>query len=348
MGFLKAYDLAVIDQLSIPISRTAGVVWFGAFLLFLASAITYLFGIDWWWMIVAVGIVVSQTLIITYWGDAKYGTIANVIILAGCILGYGHWSFNAMVDREVKQFWDSIPAKQTKVHDKVIYDLPPIVSRWIDQTNIADQQFVQAIQLKQKGKMKTTPDGGWMSVQAEQFIKTANPSFLWVAEAEMAPYIHLAGRDKYKDGKGHMLIKLLSLFPVVNAEGAEMNQGTLVRYLAEMVWYPSAVTEEYLRWEQLDSSSARATIKYGGITTSGIFEFNKDGLPVRFKAERYYTRQERATLERWVINIDPSSYQLLDGIMIPTQASVTWQLDEGAFKWYILEITEATYYLSNH
>ncbi|WP_165267468.1 DUF6544 family protein [Fodinibius halophilus] len=341
MGFLKAYNLASIDQLVLPISRTSGLIWLGAFLLFIASVFLYLFQIDWWWIIAAVAVIVSQALIVTYWEDAKFGTVANVIIMAGGILGYGHWSFNAMVDRELDQFWNGVASEQTEGDGKKIDDLPPVVQKWLNQSDINNQE---AVKLNQKGRLKTTPEGSWMLVEADQYVNVDSPEFLWIADVQMASYIHLAGRDKYKDGKGHMLIKLLSLFPVANAKGAKIDQATLVRYLAEIVWYPRAATKEYIEWEQIEERKARATIENEGIITSGIFEFNKEGMPVQFEAERYYSRKEGATLETWLIDIEPSSYRVFDGMKIPTKASVTWQLDDGEFTWYLLEITDATYY----
>jgi hypothetical protein len=66
--------------------------------------------------------------------------------------------------------------------------------------------------------------------EAEQWFKTEEPGFIWVAKVKFAPGIHLAARDKYEDGRGQMIIKLLSLIPVSRAEGKEIDQGAMVRY----------------------------------------------------------------------------------------------------------------------
>jgi hypothetical protein len=46
---------------------------------------------EWWWIFSASGIVISQYLIIKDWHSAKYGTIANVIVLIITIIGFGVW-----------------------------------------------------------------------------------------------------------------------------------------------------------------------------------------------------------------------------------------------------------------
>jgi hypothetical protein len=39
-------------------------------------------------------VLLSQFLIILYWSEAKFGTLANIIILAGITLFYAHWRFH--------------------------------------------------------------------------------------------------------------------------------------------------------------------------------------------------------------------------------------------------------------
>jgi hypothetical protein len=56
---------------------------------------------------------------------------------------------------------------------------------------------------------------------------------------------------------------------------------------------------------------------------------------------RYYDKA--GVMKPWIIHIDESSYKPLGGFVIPTKASVTWQLDSGDFTWYELEINSAHY-----
>lgn len=86
MGFAKAFGLAEIQQLKLPISKTAGVLWLGAALLFLATSIDFYLMWKWWWVLALAGVVLSQILVIIYWKDAKFATIPNIIILIGALL----------------------------------------------------------------------------------------------------------------------------------------------------------------------------------------------------------------------------------------------------------------------
>lgn len=66
------------------------------------------------------------------------------------------------------------------------------------------------------------PEGDWMRVEAEQYISTNPPGFIWKAGVK-SPFLHFSGRDKYENGEGHLLIKLFSLIPVVDAKGKEID-----------------------------------------------------------------------------------------------------------------------------
>jgi len=348
LGFIKAFGIAEVDQLTRTISEPAGLFWLIASLLFLISGGLFFNEQSWWWMAVLPGILILQVLIFMYWQDAKWGTILNVIILAGCLLGYGNWDFQAMIDREKDSFFNRQSKEPRKVKKDQIAGLPPIVQLWMDNSGMTGTERINSIHFRQKGTMKTSPEGSWMPVEAEQYVKTVSPGYLWIADVEAAPYIHLSGRDKYVDGRGHMLIKLLSLVPVADAKGKEIDQGSLLRYLGEMVWYPGAALEPYVRWDEVDDTRAKVTMSFGDITASGIFEFNKMGDPLRFEAERYYDRKEGATLETWVVDIGAGSFKTFDGLRVPTVAKVTWKLPGGDFTWYKLEISDLKYNYIHH
>jgi hypothetical protein len=89
MGFAKSFKFAEMSQLTQPISKPHGLLWLTATLLFVATLPIFLLRKDWWWIIAVVAILISQYLIIIAWQDAKFGTVANVIILILCIIGYG-------------------------------------------------------------------------------------------------------------------------------------------------------------------------------------------------------------------------------------------------------------------
>jgi hypothetical protein len=94
LGFVKAFGLGEISQLTAPISRPVGALWLLSTLLLLAYASMFLFGFRYGWLVGAAAVVLSQVLIIMYWNDAKFGTIPNIVILLVVLVSYGHYAFN--------------------------------------------------------------------------------------------------------------------------------------------------------------------------------------------------------------------------------------------------------------
>lgn len=88
-----------------------------------------------------------------------------------------------------------------------------------------------------------------MPFKAEQYFTPQQPAFVWKAHVKMMPLVYMNGRDKFENGKGEMLIKALSLVNVVNEGGdTKINESTMLRYLAEMCWFPSAALNEYTKY----------------------------------------------------------------------------------------------------
>ena len=104
LGFAKAFGLAELPQLTQAISRAMGVVWLGAALLMLATALAVVVAPRWWWAIGAGALLVSQLVIVGSWSDARFGTIANALVLVGVVAGFlarGPFSLHAAYERAV-------------------------------------------------------------------------------------------------------------------------------------------------------------------------------------------------------------------------------------------------------
>ena len=85
LGFVKAFHLTEVNQLTSPIGKGTGVLWLLTTLLLLAAAGALLLGQGAWSALALLGVLLSQILIFTAWSDAKFGTLANVILLVVAI-----------------------------------------------------------------------------------------------------------------------------------------------------------------------------------------------------------------------------------------------------------------------
>ena len=343
LGFVKGFKLAEVSQLMMPISKARGILWMLSFLLLLTAAALFAGRNNWWWVFGIAGAVLSQVLIFGTWQDAKFGTIANLIVLLVGIKSFALWRFDGMVQTEVKQMFQAATVADTGIVTvENIAHLPPAVQKWLTQSGVVGKEKCTAVRLRQKVEMKMKPEQtDWVKAEAQQYFTLNEPSFVWQVSIQMMRFMEVVGRDKFMDGKGQMLIKPFGLVSIVNAADGKIDQGTLQRYLAEIVWFPSAALSSYITWEAIDSVSAKATMSYKGTTGSGIFYFDPEGQFDKFVTQRYMGSGAEAVLHDWVITTQET--RNLNGIKIPVKLEVTWKLEEGDFNWLKLEITEIEY-----
>jgi hypothetical protein len=349
MGFLKAwgfpiaknFNIRALIALSANESKMVGLLWLLCCIGLVTTCIIFLLHKDWWWAVGAISLLLSQSLIILYWHDAKYGTLINVIILLAILISYHQQRFNARIRSETKALLASqINTSGITVSPESIQRLPSAVQKWLIKSGVIGTERANTVHLKQKGLMRQKPGGKWMPMKAEQCITANLPGFIWNGTMGNS-FIRINGRDKYINGKGNMLIKAMSTIPIGNSSGEEIDQGAMTRFLAEIVWLPSAALNDYIQWTHIDDTTARATMTSGNRTVSGIFYFDCEGDIIGFEAKRYGNFDGHFSLETWSIRI--LDYKEFNSIRIGSKCEVTWKLKQGDFTWLQLEVTDITY-----
>lgn len=347
LGFFKAFGLSEISPISQPISKTHGLIWLLTSLLFVSTSILILIRDEYWWLSGFLALIISQILIIIYWFDAKFGTLANVIISVAIIIGYSRFNFRNTINSERKTLFENLNRQPPKIIDEeVLIGLPIIIQKWLANSGILGKQTISNVYLAQELKLKMKPEqSDWYSGRAEQYFTIEPPAFNWSVQMEISPALNVAGRDRFEDGKGEMIIKLLSLIPVAKAKNDQkVNQATLQRYMAEIVWFPSAALSQYITWEPIDDFSARATMEYKGTKGSGDFHFDSDGNFKKFVAMRYKDANAIKPVE-WSVIATKTEEQ--NGIKIPVECEASWELENGKWTWLTLKITDLRYNLKD-
>ena len=344
-GFIKAFKLANIEQLHAEISKTAGVFWLIATLMFIVASVFFLVKNEAWMYLMVAAILLSTVLIIFAWKDAKYGMIPNVIILAVAALSLSSYSMNTMISKERTEILAETTASDPKIIvENDIAHLPAPVKKWLVRSGVIGKPEIKSVRIDQTARMKMKQgQEKWYTAKAEQYVTTGKPAFIWTVNMNMSPVMNIKGRDKFVDGKGAMLIRMNSLINIVNEKGEKLDEGTIQRYLGEMVWYPTMALSPYITWESIDASTARATISYMGTTGSGVFHFNEKGDFVKFVALRYKGNEAGAKRYEWVITVN--DYAEFEGIKVPSKMEATWRFDEGDWTWLKLDVEKMKYNL---
>jgi len=343
LGFIKGFEWKEVKELTLPISKPMGVVWLTATCLFLIYGVLYLLNTLYAWLIGLIAVVLSQVLILLFWKDARFGTMPNIIILAVSLVSFGYHSFQQTIQQETAQLLNkNLSTTNRPVQESDIRHLPEPVKKWLRNAGAVGKPYISYGKVTQIAEMQMKLEqDNWLTAKAIQYTTIDRPAFIWSVDVTMNRVLNFQGRDKFDDGKGEMLIKMNSLFNIVNERGEKLDEGTLQRYLGEMVWFPSLALSPYITWEPVDENTAKATMTYQGSSGSGTFYFNTYGDVTAFSALRYKGNEADAKRHNWVMNIQ--GYSTFEGIRVPAKMTSTWQLDDQDWTWLKMEVTDIRY-----
>ncbi len=227
------------------------------------------------------------------------------------------------------------------VSKSMLTDLPAPVQRYMSFTGVLGKPWIYSVVLKQVGKFRQGIDRPWMPMTAKQIYTISPPSFVWDARFTFMGLPLLRARDEYKSGRGRMYAKLAALITVFDVQGEKLDQGAMVRYLSEMIWFPIAFLGENIKWRAVDSHSADVQLVDAGKSVSGRLFFDDDGRPTNFTAKRYREIDGDFSLDAWSTPI--TGYGMRAGLHLPTQGQAVWNLQSGDLVYVDLKIEEVEY-----
>lgn len=205
--------------------------------------------------------------------------------------------------------------------------LPAPVQKYLHVTGAVGKTVFRTAILRQTGAIRTAADKPWMPFEAEQIYSMAPPGFLWLARARVAPLVSMWARDKFIDGRGNMLIRLLGVYTIADATGPEIDQGAGLRFWGEIVSFPETVLSPSMKWQPLDDRRATLIVEQGGLPMEGVIEFDAEGLPTSFHARRYRDEGSKGVLTAWSGRL--TGWRTIDGRLFPTHWESVWHLEEG-------------------
>ncbi len=330
LGFLKAFHFAEIPQLTQQITAPIGVLWGIATVLFVATALLFMLKPDNWLLAACASVTLSQVLILMAWQDAKFGTVANLIILLVAVVGYGALAFENTYRQDVEAGLQRIEktAPET-VEERDLQHLPIPIQKYLNYVGVVGTPKVHNVKIVFRGEMR---DKGkdWFPFTSEQYNFMDRPERLFFMKARVNG-VPTSGYHAYKEGQANMLIKLLSLFPVVNLSGKEMNQSETVTYFNDLCLFaPAALINPEITWEAIDNYSAKATFTHRDITIAAILYINEQGQLVDFISDDRFAHVD-GTMKSYQFSTPVSQYKRFEGFNLATYGEAIWQYPDGPF-----------------
>jgi hypothetical protein len=347
MGFAKAFGYAALPQLTIPISRPVGLLWLLATLLLLAAAVALWAAPRMFWIVGAVGLVVSQGVIVPSWGDARFGTLANLVVLAAVAYGAFAWgTFGLRADylRRVSLALDGPAARpDAMVTEADLASLPAPVQRYLRFAGVVGQPRVHAFHVRMSGRIRSAADAPWMPFTAEQHSFVDPPRRFFFMQATRAG-LPIDGLHAYAEEGASMRIKLLSIFPVVDLKGPVLTRTETVTLLNDMaIMAPATLIDPAIRWRQIDDRQVEASFTNGPHEVRAVLEFDATGALSNFWSDdRPALATDGVTLQpqRWSTPVD--AYRSQGAYRLASRGEARYAAPTGEYAYVQFDGIEVT------
>ena len=242
-------------------------------------------------------------------------------------------------EREIKKYSNIISSEIFSESD--IIALPEPIQKYFRVCGyIGKPKIFNADVIWKESFLKLSPEKGWTRLETKQFNSVMDPVRIAYMKVISMP---LQVRDIYRDGQGHMYGKLFNLIPILNSKGKEVSQSALITLFTEILFIPSYSLQDYIKWEPIDSKTAKARFTHKNIDVTGIFHFDEIGRFIHFEThDRFYNEKGgKFVKKRFSAIVD--SYKENNGLHIPNKVRIIWHLDNEDYEYFKGEIDDIIY-----
>jgi hypothetical protein len=255
------------------------------------------------------------------------GIAAAVAALVAVGVRWNAAGFAGRVARETREMWRGGAPARPLARER-LDSLPGPVRTYLVKALGDRERPVATVRFRHGGRFRTALDGPWRAIRGEQYEAADPPGFVWWGRLRAGPGVWVDARDCSVNGTGAMLVSLESSFTIADRTGPEMDQGSLLRLLSDLVLFPTAFLDDrYVEWAAIDDGYARASLRVGGREVAGVFAFGPDGLPRGFSARRYFD-PGRGTPELREWSGDYEDYRSAGGMLVPHRFVGYWHAGE--------------------
>ncbi len=254
--------------------------------------------------------------------------IGLFIVFLLVLVGIG-WRRRETARRVAELRQTATTGRERVVTEDDLEGLPTPVRKYFATVLQEGHPYIDSVRLEQTGRLRPGATAAWKPFTATQYVTIDPPGFLWDASVSLAPLVSVRVCDRFHDWTGAASVSLFGVVPLERDDSSpELEEAALMRYLAEAVWYPTALLPTAgVEWESIDERTAKATIETGAVSASLTFSFTEDDAVARVHADRY--RRVDTGYESTPWSGYWRNYETRNGVRVPTEGEVVWHLPDG-------------------
>lgn len=330
LGFLKSVKPQSVKELSQNISKQRGILWLFSAILLTVTAVTYFMMLDWWWILALPAVIISQILIISAWKDARFGTIANIIILTAAIIGYISKSFEDEFRSDVKEALSVAKNYESDIiTERDLQHLPAVVQKYLKYSGVLGKERLQNVRIEFEGELRSRKME-WFPFRSKQYNTFDPPTRSFFMYGDMMG-TSVPGYHSYKDGKASMLVKLFGLIPVADNKGELMNIAETVTVFNDMcLMAPASLVDKRVTWGSSDSTYADAIFTNNDISISARLLFNEIGQLTDFISDDRFDISGDTPM-KFRFSTPVKDYKKIGGSNVMSYGEAVWHYPNGEF-----------------
>ena len=317
-------------------------LWLTAALGLFGTAALFIVSHRLWWIAGFGALFLSQGLILSAWGEAKFGTVVNMVMLAVVLYGFasqGPLSFRHQYLEQVRvRLKGSVPPEILTEDDLI--SLPEPVACYIRLSGAVGRPRVNHFRASWRGRIRQSADDPWMEFTAEQFNFMDEAARFFKMDARKAG-LPVDVYHAFDDNGASMRVRLLCMVPLVEVRGPTADQAETVTILNDMcLLAPGSLADPAVSFDPVDERTTKAWYTRGEHTISALLSFNDQCELINFSSEDRLAIMPEDEFVKLPFSTPVSKYHDFGPWHVVSQAQAWWHPPEGEYSYLEMELVD--------
>lgn len=275
--------------------------------------------------------------------------IGIIFVLVGVLMVWFNISYSP-VKKQFQNDVDSLVENNKLLDENEVFtkedfaDFPLSIQKYIEHCGYIGTPKMSYLKMEyQDVDFVQGRNGAKLKIDYTQYNFIKEPCRIALIDSSMFG-VPFEGYDYYKSGTGGMKGVIAKAITLFDQTGADMDKACLATFLAESMFAPSILLQDYITFEEISDFEVQATITYGGQTASGVFTFNEQYEMISFTTNDRAATGTDGSMEYIPWSALCNDYKVSEnGIKYPTKFQAVWNYPDEDFIYFNGVISGVSY-----